>query len=130
MRVNNISAAVDELAKKQAETQKDQLTLISDLQHRADMTNGNIENIRNDIMDIQDTADDISDRVPLEKIIIGKPGSAQTANSLLVSARRRKKRAKRKQIDYDAKNQGVSKLNIGANINNNIKIYIPNHFLK
>lgn len=94
-----ISKRVDSVSANQLKTRSDQLELIHDLQKRADMTNGNVENIRNDIMDVQETVEDISDGLyelpPL-------------------NSRKAERRSKRKRIFGDANYQGDFKRNIGS----------------
>lgn len=115
-RVDKISIKVDELSIRQTETQKDQLALIKDLQHRADLTNGNIQHIRNDIMDVQDVADNISDRMKqqAQHFLLGpsdreEKASEQTAREV----RNKDRRIKRKEIEDDALSQQIDKNNMG-----------------
>lgn len=103
---SEISKRVDAISTKQLETHKDQLELISDLQHRADMTNGNIGNIRNDLMDVQEAIEDISDNMTEFPLI--------KTEKKFIDTRKKDRRVKRKQITDDSQYQAASKHNLGS----------------
>ena len=102
---SEISKRVDTISANQLKTRTDQMELINDLQHRADMTNGNVENIRNDIMDVQESVEDIVDGLyELPPLNTRK----QEFNS-----RKQERRTKRRRISYDARYQDETKHRIG-----------------
>lgn len=102
------SKRIDEIALKQELMSKEQNVIVMGLQTRADLTNGNIEKIRNDLMDLQDTIDVVSTKLH-ENII------PTVASKAALVQKKRKRARKRKQIDEDAINQDLAKQNIGSN---------------
>lgn len=101
------SKRVDEIAIKQEELNKEQNVIVMGLKTRADLTNGNIEKIRNDLMDLQDTIDVVSTKLH-ENII------PTVASKAAIVQKKRKRARKRKQIDENAINQDLAKQNIGG----------------
>lgn len=93
---NDLGKKIDEVNNKQLEMKRNQESMIGNLQNRADMVNGNVAVIRDEILDLQEDLDDLYERMdtptPTEK-----------------RERKRKRRKKRQEIATDAQSQDIIK---------------------
>lgn len=94
-RVQEVSGHVDDITRRQGDMDKSMEQMIHNLHQKADMTNGNVANIRNDLLSLQEDIDDMND-----KVNGGNTGS--------ISERRikqRKRDVRRSQIAADSQRQ-------------------------
>ena len=83
-------------------------SMISALQHKSHLTNGNIKIIREDLLELQEDMDLVFDRVNMNAEALQSPSSAAAGgamNPITARQRARRRKLRKKQIDDDAKAQ-------------------------
>jgi hypothetical protein len=84
-RMNELDIHVDEINTKQIEMGKTMETMIANLHQKADMTNGNVEKIRMDVLNLQEDTDDVYEQ-------LSNRNNPQVQTNLSTTTRRKRKR--------------------------------------
>lgn len=93
-RVDRISDALTTVNTKQEKMGMSMETMISNLHQKADITNGNVENIRNDLLSLQEDTDEVFEKM-----------SGSNMTGVEVRAKRKKRELRRREIAMDSKKQ-------------------------
>jgi hypothetical protein len=111
-RMNELDIHVDEINTKQIEMGKTMETMIANLHQKADMTNGNVEKIRMDVLNLQEDTDDVYEQLSSSnssRNINQQQQQQQPVQTNLSTTTRRKRKRKidnrRAEILRDSTNQ-------------------------